>query len=79
MSKNHIANIVLSFMFFVNVKQIFFSLILNYYSIDDIGIFNDALTENDVNSIMKNGLERAALTVEPSEKLAVTWGNIKEF
>lgn len=45
--------------------------------IDDVGIFNDALTEADVNDIMKNGFERAVLAVEPSGKLAVTWGNIK--
>ncbi len=47
--------------------------------IDDIGIFNDALTETDVNGIMKSGLERAVLGVESSEKLAVTWGNIKSY
>ena len=45
--------------------------------IDEVGIFNDALAEADVNDIMKRGLEAAALAIEPSGKLAVTWGSIK--
>ena len=47
--------------------------------IDEVGIFNDALTAADVKHIMRSGLEIAVLPVEPSGKLAVTWGNIKEF
>lgn len=47
--------------------------------IDEVGIFNDALTEADVNDIMKNGFEQSVLAVESSGKLAVTWGSIKEF
>ncbi|MBM3240646.1 LamG domain-containing protein [Candidatus Poribacteria bacterium] len=47
--------------------------------IDEVGIFNDALAANDVNNIMKNGLERAVMAVKPSGKLAVTWGRIKRF
>jgi len=47
--------------------------------IDDIGIFNNTLTDADVSSIMKNSLEQAVLAVESSETLAVTWGSIKEL
>lgn len=47
--------------------------------IDEVGIFNDALTADDVKSIMKNGFEQAVLAVESSGKLAVTWGSIKGF
>jgi hypothetical protein len=47
--------------------------------IDEVGIFNDALAANDVNNVMKSGLERAVLAVKSSGKLAVTWGNIKGF
>ena len=46
--------------------------------IDEVAIFNDTLTAADVEGIMKNGLEQAALAVEFSRKLAVTWGSIKE-
>ena len=46
--------------------------------IDEVGIFNDALTESEVKSIMKNGLKVAVMAVSgPSEKYTVTWGNIK--
>lgn len=45
--------------------------------IDEIGIFNQALSEADIKSIMQNGLERAALSVKPIGKLATVWGNIK--
>lgn len=45
--------------------------------IDEVGIFNDALTSADVNNIMKNGLRQSVLAVEFSEKLALTWGSIK--
>jgi len=45
--------------------------------IDEVGIFNDALTAADVKDIMKNGLERAVLALESAGKLAATWGSIK--
>ena len=47
--------------------------------IDDIGIFNVALTEDDVRNIMKNGIGKAIgiAAVSPSAKLATTWSNIK--
>ena len=48
-------------------------------AIDDVGIFNIALTEDDVNTIMNQGLGRATgLTpVSPKGRLATAWGEIK--
>jgi len=47
--------------------------------IDEVAVFNAALTEEDVNDIMNNGLEMAVgiTAVSSSGKLAVTWGKIK--
>ncbi len=45
--------------------------------IDEVIFFNTVLTEDDINNIMKNGLERAT-AVEPSDKLAVTWASIRK-
>ncbi len=47
--------------------------------IDDVGIFNVALTESDVKDIMNMGLGRATgLTpVYPKDRLASFWGEIK--
>ena len=44
--------------------------------IDEVVIFNEALTEDAISSIMTEGLERV-LTVEPVSKLTTTWGSIK--
>ena len=44
--------------------------------IDDVGIFNVALSENDMDLIMNVGLEEAA-AVDAVGKLTTTWGNIK--
>jgi len=48
-------------------------------TIDDVGIFNVALTEDDVNDIMNQGLGRAtgAMPVSPKGRLATIWGEIK--
>ena len=46
--------------------------------IDEVGIFNDALSEADVMNIMRNGLAQAALAVEFTGKLTATWGSIRE-
>jgi hypothetical protein len=48
-------------------------------TIDDVGIFNVALTENDVNDIYKKGLGGATglLSVSPKDGLATVWGEIK--
>ena len=47
--------------------------------LDDIGIFNLALTEADINDIMAKGLGVATglLPVSPLAKLATIWGGIK--
>ena len=44
--------------------------------IDDVALFNVALSENEMNSIMNNGIEESA-AVEPVNKLTTTWGKIK--
>ena len=40
--------------------------------LDEVGIFNVALSQGDIESIMENGL-----AVEPADKLPTVWGNIK--
>ena len=49
--------------------------------IDDVIIFNVALSEDDINSIMKDGLRKAALgegaSVDSFDKLLTTWGKIR--
>ena len=44
--------------------------------IDDVGLFNVALSEEQMNTIMKHGLEEAA-AVEPINKLTITWAHLK--
>lgn len=44
--------------------------------IDDVGLFNVALTEDEIKSLMDTGLAKY-LAVSDSGKLAVTWGQIK--
>ena len=45
--------------------------------IDDVALFNVALEEEDIKFLMDNGVETAA-AVEPVNKLATTWGKIKQ-
>lgn len=47
--------------------------------IDEAAIFSVALAEEDINAIMNDGLEETLgiLAVEPSDKLALTWGDLK--
>jgi len=45
--------------------------------IDEVAIFNVALTSDDINSVMTKGLYRVA-AVSPSGKLAATWGGLKQ-
>ena len=47
--------------------------------IDEAAIFSVALEEEDINAIMNDGLEETLgiLPVEPSGKLALTWGDLK--
>lgn len=44
--------------------------------IDDVGLFNVALSENEMDTIMNDGLEAAA-AVDVVAKLTTTWGKIK--
>jgi hypothetical protein len=48
-------------------------------SLDDLGIFNVALKEEDINSIMKDGLKKTigAKAVNHLSKLSAEWGKIK--
>jgi len=52
---------------------------LNAGAIDEVGIFDVILEEEDILDIMENGLETAIglLPVSPSGRLASTWGWIK--
>jgi len=47
--------------------------------IDEVALFNAALTQEDVQAIMNEGLEEATglLAVSSEGKLATTWGNIR--
>jgi len=45
--------------------------------VDEIAIFNTALDEADINHLMKGF--RIALSVSPTDKLATTWANLKDF
>jgi hypothetical protein len=45
--------------------------------LDEVGIFNVPLTEDDQKNIMSNGLVKTA-AVSSADKMAVTWGDIKK-
>ena len=47
-------------------------------TIDEVALFNVALDENTIKSIMNKGLE-GALAVSPSGKLTTAWGAIKTY
>ena len=49
-------------------------------SIDEVAVFNKALSEGDIGSIIAEGLNEAlSLAVVSSEgKLAATWGGVKD-
>ena len=44
--------------------------------VDDVVIFSEALDEDDIGTLMDDGLKKAA-DIEPSGKLATTWAAIK--
>jgi hypothetical protein len=46
--------------------------------IDEVALFNVVLSEDDINSIMLNGLENIITAVSTSGKLATTWRGIKQ-
>ena len=62
-------------------KTTFDGSVINTYQglIDEVGLFNKALTEDDIKNIMTNGLEKAIgiIAVSPKDKLTQTWGTIK--
>jgi hypothetical protein len=46
--------------------------------IDEVAVFNVALGQDDIQAIMNNGLGPSVLAaVEPADKLATTWGEMK--
>ena len=44
---------------------------------DEVGLFNDGLTEDEVKGIMNDGILFTAFAVDPSDKLPVVWGKLK--
>lgn len=44
---------------------------------DDVGLFNVALTADDIKSVINDGLSKSS-AVAPSGKLATVWGSIKK-
>lgn len=44
--------------------------------IDEVGLFNVALTEDEIKNIMTEGLKEVA-SIESESKLSTTWGNLK--
>ena len=46
-------------------------------TMDEVAIFNIALSENEIRAIMLQGLSKASLDVSPKAKLAITWGFLK--
>ena len=45
--------------------------------IDDVALFDRALTPDEIKTIMDDGLEQGALAVSPKGKAATTWGALK--
>ena len=45
--------------------------------IDDVAIFNVALTSDDISAIMREGVAESATSVSPAGNLASTWGKVK--
>jgi hypothetical protein len=45
--------------------------------IDEVGVFNTPLGDEDLTRIMEKGLEGAAFAVSPAGKMAALWGRIK--
>jgi hypothetical protein len=46
--------------------------------LDEVGLFNAPLSEEDINHIMNNGLQEFVQDVSPSGKLATTWASLRE-
>ena len=47
--------------------------------VDDVAMFSDALSEADLETIMEEGVGKVlgVAPVEPTDKLATTWGDLK--
>ena len=45
--------------------------------VDEVAIFNVALTQDEIQTIMDNGLDLAVLAVQPNGKMTTTWGSVK--
>lgn len=45
--------------------------------VDEVGIFEAVLSQDDIQSIMDNGLEAQVFAVNPTSKLATSWGKVK--
>lgn len=45
--------------------------------VDEVGLFNEALSAAEVKTIMAKGIHPAAFTVDPLDKLPTLWGRIK--
>ena len=50
-------------------------------ALDEVAIFDKALTEDDIKDVMEKGLEKASglAAVSPSGKVATIWGQIKSY
>ncbi len=52
----------------------------NFFSaviMDEVGLFNDGLTKDEIQRIMNDGIFHTAFAVEPSDKLPLLWGKLK--
>lgn len=46
-------------------------------TLDEVLVFDTALTADEIKSYMEKGFKAVATAVEPSDKLAATWGQLK--
>ena len=44
---------------------------------DEVGLFNEALSKQEIQDIMNNGILTTAYSVEPGGKLSLLWGGLK--
>ena len=46
--------------------------------IDEVAIYHEALTQDEIKDVMNNGADVSGTSVESVGKLTTTWGNIKD-
>ncbi|MGQ9610590.1 MAG: LamG domain-containing protein, partial [bacterium] len=46
-------------------------------AVDEVAIFNKALSEDEINKIMTEGLKNTVAAVNAKSKLAITWASVK--